>query len=241
MADNSYNISIETKAQLEEIQRLLEELRAINAEISKINGQTFSAVNASAAELSNTGKTLATAVQEQRKAFEEVSQSSKKTSEALTGTKNSSKELKDEINKTKSVVNGFYLELGAIGAHLATKLPSAFTASIKAFGEQEMATQKLATAKRTVLPVRKSAGSSNTFAWRECFQSIAHYARICLSNAGNYNLWRRANTCNAKYGYINGSFGRPDGKRNKVRNRSFHSLKYGRNDGGKSRKCRHSG
>lgn len=166
MADNSYNISIETKAQLEEIQRLLEELRAINAEISKINGQTFSAVNASAAELSNTGKALANAVQEQRKAFEEVSKSSQKASEALEKTKKSSKELKNEVDGTKNVIQGFYLELGAIGAHLATKLPSAFTASIKAFGEQELATQKLAAAIRShggnvskVLPIMQEFAS----------------------------------------------------------------------------------
>lgn len=149
MADNSYNISIETKAQLEEIQRLLEELRAINAEISKINGQTFSAVNASAAELSNTGKTLATAVQEQRKAFEEVSQSSQKASDALKKTKNSTKEFKDEVDKTKSVVNGFYLELGSMTTHLVSKVPSTFTASIKAFGKQETAVQKLSAAIRS--------------------------------------------------------------------------------------------
>lgn len=149
MADNSYNISIETKAQLEEIQRLLEELRAINAEISKINGQTFSAVNASAAELSETGKTLANAIQNQRKAFDEVSQSSKKTTKALNNTKNSTKELENQINITKRTAEGFYFELGAMTTHLATKLPSAFTASIKAFGKQETAIQKLSAAIRS--------------------------------------------------------------------------------------------
>lgn len=149
MADNSYNISIETKAQLEEIQHLLEELRAINAEISKINGQTFSAVNVSAAELSETGKALATAVQSQRKAFEDVSQSSKKASEALDKTKSSSKALKDEVDGAKNAIQGFYLEIGAMVSRQLTKLPTVFTASIKAFGEQEMATQKLSAAIRS--------------------------------------------------------------------------------------------
>lgn len=157
MADNSYNISIETKAQLEEIQRLLEELRAINAEISKINGQTFSAVNASAAELSNTGKTLANAIQNQRKAFDEVSQSSKKTTKALNNTKNSTKELENQINITKRTAEGFYFELGAMTTHLATKLPSAFTASIKAFGKQETAIQKLSAA------IRSNGGNVSEF------------------------------------------------------------------------------
>ena len=54
MADEKpFNISIETKVQLEEIQKLLDELRSISAEIFKINGQTFSAVSVSAAELVN--------------------------------------------------------------------------------------------------------------------------------------------------------------------------------------------
>ena len=149
MADNSYNISIETKAQLEEIQNLLAELRAINAEISKINGQTFSAVNASAAELSNTGKTLATAVQEQRKAFEEVSKSSQKASGALEETGESSNKLKSKIGDLNDVIDGFNFEIGAMISHQLSKLPSAFTASIKAFGKQETAVQKLSAAIRS--------------------------------------------------------------------------------------------
>ena len=149
MADNSYNISIETKAQLEEIQNLLAELRAINAEISKINGQTFSAVNASAAELSETGKTLATAVQEQRKAFEEVSKSSQKASDALEETGESSNKLKSKIGDLNDVIDGFNFEIGAMISHQLSKLPSAFTASIKAFGKQETAVQKLSAAIRS--------------------------------------------------------------------------------------------
>ena len=48
MADNSYNVTINTQAQLDEIHKLLEELRAISAEMAVINGQTFSAVSSSA-------------------------------------------------------------------------------------------------------------------------------------------------------------------------------------------------
>lgn len=57
MAD-AYNINIETKAQPDEIHKLLEELRAISAEMSVINGQTFSAVSSSAMQLSETTKAL---------------------------------------------------------------------------------------------------------------------------------------------------------------------------------------
>ena len=73
--DKPYNISIDTKVQLDEIQKLLAELRSINAEISKINGQTFSAVSTSAAELSKTGKDLANAVIAQQIASDDLNKS----------------------------------------------------------------------------------------------------------------------------------------------------------------------
>lgn len=63
MADEKpYNISIETKAQLAELQKLLTELRAINAEIAKMNGLTFSSINASVSELAKAGKELSSAL-----------------------------------------------------------------------------------------------------------------------------------------------------------------------------------
>lgn len=130
MADEKpYNINIEAKAQLEEIQKLLSELRSINAEISKINGQTFSAVSMSAAELSKTGKELANAIIVQR---------------------NASNELNKSLDESKTSLNGasFYLELGAMAARMATRLPSAVTATIQAFGQQEVALQKLSAAVR---------------------------------------------------------------------------------------------
>ena len=50
------------------------------------------------------------------------------------------------MNATKelrSMFQGFYMELGAMGARLATQLPNALTASFKAFGEEKVAVQKL--------------------------------------------------------------------------------------------------
>ena len=69
MAD-AYNINIETKAQPDEIHKLLEELRAISAEMSVINGQTFSAVSSSAMQLSETTKALGRLNSELRASWE---------------------------------------------------------------------------------------------------------------------------------------------------------------------------
>lgn len=167
MADEKpYNINIEAKAQLEEIQKLLGELRSINAEMSKINGQTFSAVSASAAELSKTSKDLSDALIANKKAFEALPEAADKASEG-------SKKFREETNKTKngvdglkSATEGFFLELGAMAARLATQLPSALSKSIQAFGQQEMAVQKLAAAVRAnggnvseVLPIMRQFAS----------------------------------------------------------------------------------
>lgn len=56
--EKPYNISIETKAQIAELQKVLAELQSINAEIAKLNGLTFDAVSASAEELSKRGKSF---------------------------------------------------------------------------------------------------------------------------------------------------------------------------------------
>ncbi len=167
MADEkAYNISIETKAQLEEIQKFLAELRSISAEISKINGQTFSAVSASAAELSKTGKDLAKALVSQRIASEELNKMLGKTGSGLESVKNSVKNFEDKVNGTKDSVTGFYMELGAMAARMATRLPSAITATIQAFGQQEAALQKLSAAVRAnggrvseVLPIMRQFAS----------------------------------------------------------------------------------
>lgn len=63
MADEKpYNISIETQAQIAELQKLLAELKSINVEIAKLNGLTFDALNASVSELIKTGRELSSAL-----------------------------------------------------------------------------------------------------------------------------------------------------------------------------------
>lgn len=167
MADEKpYNISIGVKAQLEEIQKLLDELRSISAEMSKINGQTFSAVSMSAAELSKTGKDLAKALVSQRIASEEFNKMLGKTGSGLENAKEKTKKFKDEVDGTKNSITGFYMELGAMAARMVTHLPSAVTATIQAFGQQEMVLQKLSAAVRTnggnvseVLPIMQQFAS----------------------------------------------------------------------------------
>lgn len=167
MADEKpYNISIEVKAQLEEIQKLLDELRSISAEMSKINGQTFSAVSMSAAELSKTGKDLAKALVSQRIASEEFNKMLGKTGSGLENAKEKTKKFKDEVDGTKNSITGFHMELGAMAARMVTHLPSAVTATIQAFGQQEMVLQKLSAAVRTnggnvseVLPIMQQFAS----------------------------------------------------------------------------------
>lgn len=167
MADEKpYNISIEVKAQLEEIQKLLDELRSISAEMSKINGQTFSAVSMSAAELSKTGKDLAKALVSQRIASEEFNKMLGKTGSGLENAKEKTKKFKDEVDGTKNSITGFYMELGAMAARMVTHLPSAVTTTIEAFGQQEMVLQKLSAAVRTnggnvseVLPIMQQFAS----------------------------------------------------------------------------------
>lgn len=167
MADEKpYNISIEVKAQLEEIQKLLDELRSISAEMSKINGQTFSAVSMSAAELSKTGKDLAKALVSQRIASEEFNKMLGKTGSGLENAKEKTKKFKDEVDGTKNSITGFYMELGAMAARMVTHLPSAVTATIQALGQQEMVLQKLSAAVRTnggnvseVLPIMQQFAS----------------------------------------------------------------------------------
>ncbi len=165
MAD-TYNINIETKAQLDEIHKLLEELRAISAEMSVINGQTFSAVSMSAAQLSKTSKDLLTATLANKKAMENVSGATDKASDSSKKFRDETKKTKDEIDGFSSTLQGAYMELGAMGTRLATQLPSAITATIQAFGRQEAAVQKVSEAIRAqggrvseVLPIMQNLAS----------------------------------------------------------------------------------
>ena len=75
----------------------------------------------------------------------------------------------EALNATKelrSMFQGFYMELGAMGARLATQIPNVLSASIKAFGEEEVAVQKLSAAIRAnggdvsaVVPIFKEFAS----------------------------------------------------------------------------------
>lgn len=166
MADNSYNVTINTQAQLDEIHKLLEELRAISAEMAVINGQTFSAVSSSATQLSKTTKALADAAIANKDAFDKLKNSTDKASDGSKKFRDETKKTKTEINMSSSVLQGFFMELGAIGARFATQLPSAITKSIQAFGQQEMAVQKLTAAIRSnggnvseVLPIMQNFAS----------------------------------------------------------------------------------
>lgn len=71
-----------------------------------------------------------------------------KAIETLKEIQMASNELSGSISSTRTVVNGFFMELGAMGARLATQLPAALLGSIEAFGKQEMAVQKLTAAIR---------------------------------------------------------------------------------------------
>ena len=148
MAD-TYNINIETKAQLDEIHKLLEELRAISAEMTVINGETFSAVSSSAMQLSETTKALAEAAIANKEAFDKLKGSTDKASDSTSRFREETKKTKDDVNGFSSALQGFYMELGAMGARFATQLPAALMKSIEAFGQQEMAVQKLTAAVRS--------------------------------------------------------------------------------------------
>ncbi len=72
-----------------------------------------------------------------------------------------------EIRQLEQIIQGVNMELGAMGARFATKLPSVITASIKAFGQEELAIQKLSAAIRhnggmvsEVLPIMQELASN---------------------------------------------------------------------------------
>ncbi len=162
MADE-YNIKIAASAQLDEIKALLEELSAISAEISKINGLGFSAVNLSMSELSKTSNGLVDALVANTKASEALTEATSKASEGTKTFRTETEKTKKEVDSIKAATQGFYMELGATAARMASQLPSSIMRSIQAFGQQEMAVQKLASAIRSqggsvseVLPIMQN-------------------------------------------------------------------------------------
>lgn len=161
-----YKINVETKAQLDEIQKLVEELRAINTEISLINGQSFSAISMSAAALSKTSKDLLVATLANRKAFGYMSGAADKASISSRRFQDETRKTRGEVDAFSSTLQGAYMEVGAMGTRLATQLPAAIKTTIQAFGRQEMAVQKVASAIRSqggvvseVLPIMQSLAS----------------------------------------------------------------------------------
>lgn len=89
-----------------------------------------------------------------------------KTIDALKQIEEATGDLSKSVSSTATVLNGFLMELGAMGTRLATQLPTAITATIQAFGRQEMAVQKVASAIRSqggvvseVLPIMQSLAS----------------------------------------------------------------------------------
>ena len=86
-----------------------------------------------------------------------------KTIDALNQIESATGNLSRSLSSTSTVINGFLMELGAMGTRLATQLPSAITSTIQAFGRQEAAVQKLASAIRSqggsvseVLPIMQN-------------------------------------------------------------------------------------
>lgn len=89
-----------------------------------------------------------------------------KTIDALKQIEEATGDLSKSVSSTATVLNGFLMELGAMGTRLATQLPAAIKTTIQAFGRQEMAVQKVASAIRSqggvvseVLPIMQSLAS----------------------------------------------------------------------------------
>lgn len=164
MADEKpYNISIETKAQISELQKLLAELQSINAEIGKMNGLTLSSINTSVSELVKTGKELSNTFVSLSKPADKVANGLKKIGEK-------SDESGDKLDGLKTTAQGVFMEIGAqitdFAVNKLKQIPAAIIGSIQAFGQQEAAVQKLAAAIRSqggnvseVLPIMSSFAS----------------------------------------------------------------------------------
>ena len=161
--EKPYNISIETKAQITELQKVLAELQSINAEIAKLNGLTFDAVSASAEELSKTGKELSKVLASLPKVTGKAADGVKKIGEE-------SKKTEEDLNGLKTTAQGVFMELGAkitdFAVNKVKQIPAAIRGSIEAFGQQEMATLKLSAAIRSqggsvseVLPIMSAFAS----------------------------------------------------------------------------------
>ena len=89
-----------------------------------------------------------------------------KTIETLNEIAKGADVLTERVSETNTVLSGAYMELGAKITDLSLKVPTIITASIKAFGEEELAIQKLSAAIRhnggmvsEVLPIMQELAS----------------------------------------------------------------------------------
>ena len=90
-----------------------------------------------------------------------------KTIETLNEIAKGADVLTERVSETNTVLSGAYMELGAKITDLSLKVPTIITASIKAFGEEELAVQKLSAAIRhnggmvsEVLPIMQELASN---------------------------------------------------------------------------------
>ena len=166
MANEPYNININANVKAEELQKLIAELNALNAVIGDLNNMTLSGIQKSAETLITTGMSLTDAIKAQNTAFEELKKSSDKAVDGLQKVGDGVEYVGQKVNRQSQIFEGFFLELGAMGARFATQLPAALFKSIEAFGRQEMAVQKLSAAVRSnggnvseVLPIMRQFAS----------------------------------------------------------------------------------
>ena len=167
MADEPYNISINSKVQLSELKELLNELELINSELAKLNYASFSTLTDSAKTFAGVGKEVSGAISAQKAALDSLPKAADKAADSLKKTGNSAEEAEYKVKRSEQVIQGFFVEIGAQASRFAMQLPAALSSSIKAFGQQELATQKLAAAIKAqggsvseVLPVMQELASA---------------------------------------------------------------------------------
>ncbi|MBE6414360.1 MAG: hypothetical protein E7035_07405 [Verrucomicrobiaceae bacterium] len=188
MADN-FNINVSTTVNLNELKSLLVELQAINAEIAKMNTLSFDnitkstsnivdAVGKSTNEIGKMNVVLSESkkvLSESKESFDNLPSSIKEATNHIINYNEFTRKTSEESKNTRNVLSGAYMELGAKITDLSLKLPSFATATIKAFGAEEVAIQKLSAAVRAnggnvseVLPIMQQFASD--------MQTITGYA-----------------------------------------------------------------
>lgn len=166
MFDATFNLNVNTNVNSKELQKLIDSLGVLRAEIHRLNKMSLANVQRSAEGLVSTGMSLIDAIKVQTAALESMEKSANKAANGVDGLKVSSEKAKGGVDALKSTAEGFFLEIGAIGARFATQMPSAIAKSVQAFGQQEMAVQKVAAAIRSqggnvseVLPIMEQFAS----------------------------------------------------------------------------------